>query len=245
MQHILIAEDDPKIRDIIKTYSAAQGYRITEACNGKEALARLSEATFDAVILDVMMPYIDGWTVLRELRQTSKTPVILLTARGEEYDRLFGFELGVDDYVVKPFSPKELMARLKVVLRRAAPEQVPSQNLAFETLRMDLRARDVFVEDKRLKLTPKEFELLQFLMQNPHKALSRAQILDGVWGVDFYGEERTVDTHVKMLRENLGPLKHWLVTVWGVGYRFEPVAETENEQQNQTSDKEKDQAGET
>jgi DNA-binding response OmpR family regulator len=219
---LLIAEDDAKIRDILKTYASTYGYSIQEAKDGQEALRLFATEEFDAIILDVMMPKIDGWTVLKEVRATSRVPVILLTARGEEYDKLFGFELGVDDYIVKPFSPKELMARLKAVLKRHHVGHDLDQTLyTFEKLMLNTVARSVTIADNALKMTPKEFDLLLYLMRNERKVLTRQQILDSVWGLDFYGDDRTVDTHIKMLRESIKPYKHWVSTVWGVGYKFD------------------------
>lgn len=224
MAHVLIIEDDYKIRDIIKTYVKAYGYTFSEASNGQQGLEVWQNGNFDLVLLDVMMPELDGWTVLRVIRESSEVPVILLTARDQERDKLFGFELGVDDYIVKPFSPKELMARVKVALRRVNALQ-KSEAMDFGPIHIDLAGNQISKSGEVLRLSPKEYELLVFLAQNPQRALSRQQILDKVWGFDFYGDGRTVDTHIKQLREILGPLKHWIVTVWGVGYRFEPEEE--------------------
>ncbi len=221
MAHILVIEDDFKIRDIIKTYLKTYGHTYVEASNGREGLALWEPHTFEVVLLDVMMPELDGWTVLRTIRETSNVPIILLTARDQERDKLFGFELGVDDYLVKPFSPKELMARIQVALRRNGAKEVSDQ-LVLGPIRIDLRANQVYREEVLMRLSPKEYDLLIFLAQNPQHALTRQQILDGVWGLDFFGDGRTVDTHIKQLRESLGPYKHWIATVWGVGYRFEP-----------------------
>lgn len=221
MANILIVEDDAKIRDIIKTYLTAYNHKYTETKNGREGLEAWQDNTYDLVLLDVMMPEMDGWTVLREIRAQSEVPVILLTARDQERDKLFGFELGVDDYLVKPFSPKELMARMGVALRRSGVTR-PQNRMAFGPLEIDLEARQAQMGEVLLKLTPKEYELLVFFAQNPRRALARQQILDAVWGRDFFGDDRTVDTHVKLLREALGSSKHWIATVWGVGYRFEP-----------------------
>lgn len=221
MGHILIVEDDFKIRDIIKTYLSAYSHTFIEAKTGREGLDQWSQGRFDAVLLDVMMPEMDGWTVLREIRSQSSVPVILLTARDQERDKLFGFELGVDDYLVKPFSPKELMARLGVALRRSGVQAAIKQ-VEIGPLALDIEGRLVWLGGVSVKLTPKEYDLLVFLIQNPKRALARQQILDAVWGRDFFGDDRTVDTHVKVLRESLGPYKTCIATVWGVGYRFEP-----------------------
>ena len=225
MKRVLVVEDETRIRALIKEHLEANEYRVVEASDGKEALDwfRQDPEEFDAVILDVMMPELDGWTVCREIRRMSQVPVIMLTARGEEYDRLFGFELGVDDYVVKPFSPKELMARLGAVLRRGVPSDPAGDNdrIHFQGLVVDMAARRVTIEGRPVKMTPREFELLQFLVRHPGQAFSRDQLLTKVWGYDFMGDDRTVDTHVKMLRESIKPYRHWIVTVWGHGYKFE------------------------
>ncbi|GAB6108052.1 response regulator transcription factor [Fusibacter bizertensis] len=221
---VLMVDDEPSIRDIMKEYMTIGDFDLIEAGDGLEAIKLLEKQTFDLIILDVMMPKLDGWSTLREIRKKGKQPVIMLTARGEEYDKLLGFELGVDDYVVKPFSPRELLARMKAVIARTQTE-VPSQNeqIVFEPLVLDIGARTVEVSGVRLSLTPKEYELMQFLMQNPKIAFSREQLLTSVWGYDFYGDDRTVDTHIKMLREHMGEFRNWIVTVWGVGYKFDPI----------------------
>lgn len=223
MSTILLVDDDPKIRDIIKEYMAIGDFTLLEASDGLEALKKVEENQIDLIVLDVMMPKLDGWQTLREIRKSHRIPVIMLSARGEEYDKLLGFEMGVDDYVVKPFSPRELLARIKAVLARAAaPVTDNDSKLIFDGLILDANARTVDREGKRLSLTPKEYELLYFLMQNPRHAFSREQLLSAVWGYDFYGDDRTVDTHIKMLREHLGEYRNYIVTVWGVGYKFEP-----------------------
>lgn len=221
---VLMVDDEPNIRDIMKEYMVIGDFELTEASDGLEALKILEVQTFDLIILDVMMPKLDGWSTLREIRKKGKHPVIMLTARGEEYDKLLGFELGVDDYVVKPFSPRELLARMKAVVARTQTETITqNEQIIFEALVLDVSARTVELSGERLSLTPKEYELMQFLMQNPKIAFSREQLLTSVWGYDFYGDDRTVDTHIKMLREHLGELRHWIVTVWGVGYKFDPT----------------------
>ncbi len=184
---VLIVEDEFKMRQLIKEYIILEGFEYSEASNGEEAIDLFHQEEYDAVILDVMMPKMDGWSVCREIRKTSDIPVIMLTARGEEYDKLFGFELGVDDYIIKPFSPKELMARLKAVIRRSKKEnkEDTSEILKFEGLKINLSSRNVYVEDVIRKLTPKEYELLVYIVCNKNRALTRQQILDGVWGIDF------------------------------------------------------------
>ncbi|MBE0451471.1 MAG: response regulator transcription factor [Clostridia bacterium] len=222
---VLVVDDEPGIRDVIKEYMGVSGFEITESEDGISALNKLYKSEYDLVILDVMMPKMDGWSLCREIRKTSSVPVIMLTARGEEYDKLLGFELGVDDYIVKPFSPKELVARAKAVLNRTRPErnvEVIKTMITYGKLNVDLDGRNVTLGDHKLQLTPKEFDVLSFLVQNPNKAFSREQLLTSVWGFDFYGDDRTVDTHIKMIREHLGEYRTWIVTVWGIGYKFEP-----------------------
>ncbi len=222
---VLVVDDEPGIRDVIKEYMGVSGFEITESEDGISALNKLYKTDFDLIILDVMMPKMDGWSLCREIRKSSSVPVIMLTARGEEYDKLLGFELGVDDYIVKPFSPKELVARAKAVLNRTHPEKTQEEIktvITFGHLSVDLDGRNVSIAEQKLQLTPKEYDLMSFLMQNPNKAFSREQLLTSVWGFDFYGDDRTVDTHIKMLREHLGNYRSWIVTVWGIGYKFEP-----------------------
>ena len=221
--NILIADDEIKMRKLLGEYLVLEGYDIFEASNGEEAIEQFGMREYEAVLLDVMMPLVDGWTVLRTIRRSSDVPVVMLTARGEEYDKLFGFELGADDYMVKPFSPKELMARLKAVTKRNKKgRDNEAEGYEYEGLKIDTSARVVFIDGSHVKMTPKEYELLIYLAGNKNRALTRQQILDGVWGVDFFGDDRTVDTHVKVLRESLGPYKGMVSTVWGVGYKFDP-----------------------
>jgi DNA-binding response OmpR family regulator len=221
--NILIADDEIKMRKLLKEYLVIEGYNTFEASNGNEAIEQFELREYEAVLLDVMMPVVDGWTVLRTIRRSSEVPVIMLTARGEEYDKLFGFELGADDYMVKPFSPKELMARLKAVTKRNLKfKDTGADGYTFEGLRVDTSARAVYIDETQVKMTPKEYELLVYLAANKNRALTRQQILDGVWGIDFFGDDRTVDTHIKVLRESLGPYKSMVSTVWGVGYKFDP-----------------------
>jgi len=220
---ILIADDEERIRDMIKEYTSLEGYEIDEASNGEQALDLFKRNTYRLIILDVMMPKMDGWNVCKEIRKTSQVPVIMLTARGEEYDKLFGFELGVDDYMVKPFSPKELLARMKVNLRRNEPDKNISEAeaISVEGLVIERASRNVYVDGMLVGLTPKEFELLKFFVENQNRVFSREQLLNSVWSFDFIGDDRTVDTHIKMLRESLGPYRRYIVTVWGTGYKFE------------------------
>ena len=224
MAKILIVDDEPRIRELIREHLQYAGYVCEEAGDGSAALSLLSGGGFDLVILDVMMPFMDGMTCLREMRARHiNTPVIILTARGEEYDKLAGLEGGADDYVVKPFSPRELVARVKAVLARTMPK--PAENsgvFTFGDLVIDTASHSVKVAGQEAPLTPKEFDLLVFLVNNKGIALSREKILQKVWNYDYYGEDRTVDTHVKMLRSHLGSCRGYIVTVWGVGYKFDP-----------------------
>ncbi|PKM82672.1 MAG: DNA-binding response regulator [Firmicutes bacterium HGW-Firmicutes-14] len=224
--NILVVDDEPKIRDLIKLYLEKEGFKITEAGDGEQVLDFLGKKDFDLVILDIMMPRIDGLTVCKEIRKNYDIPVIMLTARGEEIDRVLGFELGADDYVVKPFSPRELTARVKALLRRAGPKQSgsPENVLQFPGLTVNKDAREIEVEGNKVNLTPKEFELLLFLAKNAGRVFTRDQLLEHVWGYDFFGDARTVDTHIKKLREKMsrfGDASSYVATVWGVGYKFE------------------------
>lgn len=223
-KRILIADDEDRIREMIREYIEIENYIIDEVSDGREAMDLFECNQYSLIILDVMMPRMDGWTVLREIRRASQVPVIMLTARGEEYDKLFGFELGVDDYMVKPFSPKELLYRIKAIIRRSAAadsnrkENVP---LKIEGLSIDFDSRKITVNDEDVNLTPKEYELLSFFVKNQNRVFSREQLLDKVWGYEFAGDYRTVDTHVKMLRESIKEYRKFIVTVWGTGYKFE------------------------
>ncbi len=223
-EKILIVDDEDRIREMIKEYISAEGYEIHEAADGVEALNLFKKYIYSLIVLDIMLPQIDGWSVCREIRKTSLVPIIMLTARGEEYDKLFGFELGVDDYMVKPFSPKELLARIKAIIRRSTlRKNDPSQEdrITLEGLDIEFNSRNVYVDGKQMALTPKEYELLVFFLQNPNQVFSREQLLNAIWGYEFTGDDRTVDTHIKMLRESLGQYRKWIVTIWGVGYKFE------------------------
>ena len=224
MAKILIVDDEPRIRDLIRAHLEHEGFSCEEAGDGGAALAALSGGDVDLVILDIMMPFVDGMTCLKEMRSRKiNTPVIMLTARGEEYDRIHGFELGVDDYVVKPFSPKELMMRVTAIMNRVNPqgEEHRRNVLTFEGLSIDLDARIVTVDGQRVELSPKEYDLLVYMAQNKNIALTREMLITNVWGYDFYGDDRTLDTHIKLLRRSLGPYSKFIVTLRGVGYRFE------------------------
>ena len=221
---ILIADDEDRIREMLREYLSPEGYIIDEASDGKDALDLFRSYKYCLIILDIMMPRMDGWTVCREIRKASHVPVIMLSARGEEYDKLFGFELGVDDYMVKPFSPKELLARMKAIIRRSTNSDSAGShknNVQYEGLIIDFISRNVTVDGSLVTLTPKEYELLSFFARNPNRVFSRDQLLNEVWGYDFFGDHRTVDTHVKMLRESLRDYRKFIITVWGTGYKFE------------------------
>ncbi len=221
---VLVVDDEINIRNVIKEYAEFEGYEIDEAGDGMEAISKCKNQDYDIIIMDVMMPKLDGFSSIKEIKKIKDIPVIMLSARGEEYDKLFGFEIGVDDYVVKPFSPKELMARINAVISRTKLNKNSNQNkekYVFEGLEIDMLGRNVYVDGVKKDLTPKEYELLQYFILNKNIALSREKILNEVWGYDFFGEDRTVDTHVKMLRNNLGKYRDKIVTVRGMGYKFE------------------------
>ena len=228
MAKILIVDDEPRIRELIRTHLEHAGFSCEEAGDGSAALASMEACAPDLVLLDLMMPFMDGMTCLREMRRRRlETPVIILTARGEEYDRVAGLESGADDYVVKPFSPRELTARVKAVLARTLPkERGTGGRYVFGELVIDAASHSVTVAGLEAPLTPKEFDLLLFLATNRGVALSRERILQKVWNYDYYGEDRTVDTHIKMLRGHLGACRDYIVTVWGVGYKFDPDTQT-------------------
>lgn len=220
---LLIVDDEMKIRAIIRKYAEFDGFEVIEASDGMQAVSLCKLNNFDLVIIDVMMPELDGFSAVREIRKFSKVPVLMLSARGEEYDRIHGFELGIDDYVVKPFSPKELMMRVQAILNRVNrfEEKSSSDEFVFEGLRVDFSARIVTVDENRVDLSPKEYELLFYLVKNRNLALSREKLICDVWGYDFYGDDRTLDTHIKLLRKSLGVYAKQIVTLRGVGYRFE------------------------
>lgn len=221
---ILVVDDEEKIRHVIREYAEFEGYEVSEAKDGMEAISKCKEEDFDIIIMDIMMPKLDGFSAIKEIRKTKNTPVLMLSARGEEYDKLFGFEIGIDDYVVKPFSPKEVMARINAILSRSNKKEEESSTegkYVYKGLEIDMLARNVYVDGVKKELTPKEFELLQYLIINKNIALSREKILNEVWGYDFFGEDRTVDTHVKMLRNSIGKYRDNIITVRGMGYKFE------------------------
>ena len=221
MYHILIVDDEARIRSIIKKYAEFEGHTVSEAGDGMEAVRLCRKESFDIIIMDIMMPELDGFSACREIRKISNTPIIMLSARGEEYDKLFAFEIGVDDYVTKPFSPKEVMARINAVTKRRQSKPTGNEVLKFEGLEVDMAGRNVYVDGEKAELTPKEYELLFYLIRNKGIALTREKLLYDVWGFDFYGDDRTIDTHIKNLRNNLGPYRNYIVTLRGVGYKFE------------------------
>jgi len=215
---VLIVDDEEGIRSVIKEYCLFEKYETLEASNGEEALDILNKNIVDIIVLDIMMPKMDGYTTLKEIKKKYKVPVIILSARSEEYDKLLGFELGIDDYLTKPFSPKELIARIKAVTTR---NKVLVDKYTYKTLEVDFLAHKVTIDEKEVKLTAKEFELLKLFIQNKGIALSRDAILNRIWGFDFYGDDRTLDTHIKMLRTSLGEYRNLITTVRVVGYKFE------------------------
>ena len=218
---VLGFDDEEMIREVLREYAEYEGYEADEAEDGREAVRKCKENDYDIVLMDVMMPKLDGFSAVKEIKKYKDVPVIMLSARGEEYDKLFGFELGVDDYVVKPFSPKEVMARINAVLKRHVTVEKPSDVYTFDGLKIDITARNVYVDGVKADLTPKEYELLFYLVKNKGVALSREKLLTDVWGFDFFGDDRTVDTHIKMLRSNLKEYRKFIVTLRGMGYKFE------------------------
>ncbi|MBQ7335846.1 MAG: response regulator transcription factor [Clostridia bacterium] len=232
MYHILVVDDEARIRSIIKKYAEFEGHQVTEAADGMEAVLLCRKNKYDLIIMDIMMPELDGFSACREIRKISATPIIMLSARGEEYDRINGFEVGIDDYVVKPFSPKELMLRLDAIMKRVKSSPADSAsntkpNVIIELdnggLKADMTARLVFIDGERIEMSPKEYDLFFYLLSNRNIALSREKLLCEVWGYDFYGDARTLDTHIKLLRKSLGRYSKYIVTLRGVGYRFEEV----------------------
>lgn len=219
MARLLIVDDEAKIREVLRLYAEFEGHDCVEAEDGMQAVKLARDNNFDVIIMDVMMPKLDGYYAVKEIRKFSQVPVIMLSARAEEYDRLFGFEVGVDDYVVKPFSPKEVMARVAALLKRVNPGK--GATIVSEGLEIDIPGRNVYVDGKKVNMTPKEYELLFYLAQNRGIAISREQLLSNVWGYDFYGDDRTVDTHIKMLRSSLGRYREKIVTLRGLGYKME------------------------
>ncbi len=220
---MLIVDDEDKIREMIKKYAVFEGYEVDEATDGMNAVETCRSHDYDIIIMDIMMPFLDGFSACKEIRKTKNIPVIMLSARGEEYDKIHGFEVGADDYVVKPFSPKELMMRVAAVIKRTQPaaETQAREVLSFEGLTVDFTARLVYIDGQKTDMTPKEYELFFYLVKNRGIALTREKLICDVWGYDFYGDDRTLDTHIKLLRKSLGDYAKFIVTLRGVGYRFE------------------------
>ena len=226
MSRLLVVDDEYRIRQIIKKYAEFEGYEVEEAVDGMQAIELCHKQDFDLIIMDVMMPELDGFSACREIRKFKDTPIIMLSARGEEYDKIHGFELGSDDYVVKPFSPKELMMRVNAVIKRSSggtKAEAKKDIFTFEGLVVDFSARIVTIDDKRIEMTPKEYELFFYMVKNKGLALTREKLISEVWGYDFFGDERTLDTHIKLLRKSLGDYNKCIVTLRGVGYRFETI----------------------
>ena len=222
MPKILVVDDEQKIREVIREYSEFNGFEVTEAADGMTAVGLCKLNDYDLIIMDLMMPKLDGFSACKEIKKIKDIPIIMLSARSEEYDKLFGFELGIDDYVVKPFSPKELMARVNAVLaRRQGSAQNQPQVLEFGGLSINMAARSVTVDGEKVELTPKEYDLLFYLVENRNIALSRDKLLSDIWGYDFFGDDRTIDTHIKNLRNSLGKYRDHIVTLRGIGYKFE------------------------
>lgn len=221
MKRLLIVDDEKNIREIIKKYAKFEGYDFCEAQDGLEAIERMKEqVSIDLIIMDAMMPELDGFSACKEIRKFSSVPILMLSARGEEYDRIHGFEIGIDDYVVKPFSPKELMMRIAAILKRYQPQE-EADRFVFDTFEVNFTSRVVKIDQERVDLSPKEYDLLFYLINNKDIALTREQLISKVWGYDFYGDDRTLDTHIKLLRKKLKQYNTTIVTLRGVGYRFE------------------------
>lgn len=224
MYNILAVDDEARIRELIRKYAEFEGHTVTEAADGMEAVRLCRTQSFDIIIMDIMMPELDGFSACREIRKLGQTPIIMLSARGEEYDKINGFELGIDDYVVKPFSPKELMLRIDAVMKRVnghSADAPANEIVEIGGLKADITARLVYIDGKRIDMSPKEYDLFFYMLKNRNIALSREKLITEVWGYDFYGDDRTLDTHIKLLRKSLGEYSKLIVTLRGVGYRFE------------------------
>ena len=220
MYQILVVDDEERIRTLIQKYAQFEGHAVSEASNGLEAVELCRKKDFDLIIMDIMMPELDGFSAVKEIRKTASTPVIMLSARGEEYDKIHGFELGVDDYVVKPYSPKELMLRVNAIIKRSS-HGGQRELFTFQGLSVDFTGRVVTIDGQRAEMSPKEYDLFFYMVRNRGIALTRERLINDVWGYDFYGDDRTLDTHIKLLRKALGPYSSCIVTLRGVGYRFE------------------------
>lgn len=220
MAHILVVDDEERIREVIKKYAQLEGYEVTESVSGEEAVELCKEKEYDLIVMDVMMPGMDGFLACKEIKEYRDIPVLMLSARGEEYDRIHGFEVGVDDYVVKPFSPRELMLRIKVILGRKQNGKI-KEIFQKQGFILNFSSREVFIDGRKVNMTNKEYELLCCLVKNKGIALTREKLLSEVWGYNYCGDDRTLDTHIKLLRNSLGEYRELLVTLRGVGYRFE------------------------
>lgn len=224
MAKILVVDDEEKIRELIKKYAIFDNHTIVEAKNGMDAISLFNTSDFDIIVLDIMMPELDGFSTAKEIRKISEVPIIMLSARGEEYDKIHGFELGIDDYIVKPFSPKELMMRIEAILKRTKTiPKTKNETFNYETLVLDFSARILYIDNQVVNLSPKEYDLLSYMIKNKGVALTRENLILNVWGYDFYGDDRTLDTHIKLLRKSLGRYNNLIVTLRGVGYRFENI----------------------
>lgn len=221
MDRLLIVDDEEKIREVLREYGEFEGYEIIEAEDGMQAVKLCKTNDFDLIVMDIMMPKLDGYSAIKEIRKHKDIPVLMLSARGEEYDKLFGFELGIDDYVTKPFSPKEVMARIRAIINRKQTSEAKNKKFVYKGLEIDFDGRNVHVDGQKAEMTPKEYDILFYMVKNKNIALSREKLLNEIWGFDFYGDDRTVDTHIKMLRSSLGPYRNLIVTLRGLGYKFE------------------------
>ena len=217
--NVLIIDDEELIRNVVKEYCLNEGYTVYEASDGIEGLDVLEKENIDIIVLDIMMPKMDGYTFFQKMKEKYNIPTIVLSARNEEYDKLFGFSIGIDDYLTKPFSPKELVARIKAILKRCNV-MYDEEIFTYKGIKMDFKGRVLYIDNKEAKITPKEFDLLAYFVKNPNVAITREQILSKVWGYDFYGDERTIDTHIKILRNNMGKYRDLIVTVRSIGYKF-------------------------
>ncbi|MBE6886951.1 MAG: response regulator transcription factor [Ruminococcaceae bacterium] len=222
MYKILVCDDEEGIRNLIAKYAKYEGYSVDTAENGEIAVQKCRQQKYDIIVMDIMMPYLDGFSTAKEIRKFSQIPIIMLSARGEEYDRIHGFEIGADDYVVKPFSPKELMMRIDVIMRRVANKKTEEHEI-YENggMVIDFTARKVVIDGQEALLAPKEYELLFYLVRNKGVAVSRESLLTDIWGYEFFGDDRTLDTHIKLLRKHIGSYSSLIVTLRGIGYRFE------------------------
>jgi len=216
--NVLIIDDELLIRDVVKEYCLNEGFKVLEASNGIEGLEILEQEKVDIIVLDIMMPKMDGYTFFSKMKEKYNIPTIVLSARGEEYDKLFGFSIGIDDYLTKPFSPKELIARIKAIAKRYIKEE--KNEFTYLGIKIDFKGRVLYIDNQEVAITPKEFDLLKFFIENPNTAISREQILNKVWGYDYFGDDRTIDTHIKILRNKLGEYRDTIVTVRSIGYKF-------------------------